>query len=190
MAIRDIYDRQMPVIWGGAVVTSESKQKIVSQCGFLRDNRNIALFFSAAFVATSGLMAKALHDRYPEIPEDHKSRYRFASKVISVVPIGIASLFFKWAYQNNVLYSQCLQDPRGTLDRLAADKREEGTHRVVVNTSAIIDAASGYAAAGAFAEVVVYYGAAVAEGVLASGLALCAPALRYFSLSRRAEFIL
>lgn len=192
MAIRDRYDMQMPVLWGGTSGRFElslEDQKIVSRCGYLRDDRNLELAFSTAFVGFSGMMAKAFLDQYPSIPDNHKDRYRFAAKAIAIAPLGIATLFFKWAYQDNEVYHQCLQDPRGTLARLAAEEQREDSKRVLLDVPKRVDTAAWLTGAIALVRTVAYYSAAVAEGTLATGLALCSPGLRYFSVNKRVDAI-
>lgn len=207
MAIRDRYLVQIPVQWGSAVSSISSSQtsaqanpvsiedrKLLSQCKPFQFNRNILLAFSGAFVVASAMMAKAFHDRYPAIPDHHKEIYRSAARLIAIAPIGIATLFFKWAYQQGAIYNQCLQDPRGTLARISDSERAEAestkTKRVSINIPDGVAAASWLAGAAAIAEGVAYYGVAAAEGVFASGFSLCAPGMRYFNPRDDANSIL
>lgn len=207
MAIRDRYNVQTPMQWGGPVSSLLSRnvsaqanpvsiedRKLLSQCKPFQFNRNILLAFSGAFVVASAMMAKAFHDRYPAIPDHHKEIYRSAARLIAIAPIGIATLFFKWAYQQGEVYNQCLKDPRGTLTRIAeAESAEEAstkTKRVSINIPDGVAAASWLAGAAAVAEGVAYYGVAAAEGVFASGLSLCTPGMRYFNLRADANSIL
>lgn len=207
MAIRDLYDRQTPALWGGSGTPAPSvkgstqeggvraqDQKFLIQCKPFQFNRNILLAFSGAFVVASAMMAKAFHDRYPAIPDHHKDMYRSAARLIAIAPIGIATLFFKWAYQQGAIYNQCLQDPRGTLARIADSERAESestkTKRVSINIPDGVAAASWLAGAAVIAEGVAYYGVAAAEGVFASGFSLCATGMRYFNPRDDANSIL
>lgn len=197
MLIRDRYSQQTPVLWGGAVVPGSVKTEndnLQRRCGYLRTERDFSLAFSVAFVAASGIMAKAVHGRIPEFSEDNKELYTFLSKVLVLVPVGIAALFFKSAYQSNLVYGQCLQDPQGTLARIAAEERvaeekSSDTKRASLNISEVAGPAGWLVGAGVAARMIAYYGVAVAEGALATGLALCSPGLRYFSVKKRDDAI-
>lgn len=207
MDVRDLNIPQTPILWGAAVDPIKTGQtsprleslgeeaqklKLEALCGELRSDRNFLLGFSTAFLATSAMMAKALHDHSPYVPETRKDFYQTASKIIAIAPTLIAGAFLQAAYRSNKTYYECLQDPQGTLAKIAAkeEKPDDTRKRNSLNISEVLGPVSWLAGAGALAKTIAYYGATLAEGAVSASLILCSPGLRYFEASQRETTLL
>lgn len=197
MHVRDPKSLQVPVLMGnaGAPLPMETQySEGRRRCSSLRSDRNFSLGFALAFVSASGVMAKALENRIAEYAVDDKPVAAFVSKGIVMAPLGIAALFLKSAYHQDVLYRQCLQNPREILARIAAEAREaeesKDAKRVSLSVSEVARPVGWIAVAAVAIERVVHYSAAAVEGALASGPVFCSPGLRYFEFRKRNDLIL
>ncbi|EKD41949.1 MAG: hypothetical protein ACD_73C00428G0001 [uncultured bacterium] len=173
---------------------SDKDKALLPRCEYLRSDRNFLLGYSASFITASGMMAKALYDHYPEVPEHRKDLYITSSKIIALAPLFIAGGFLKFAYTTQKTYHECLKDPRGTLARLAAEEEssedvKKEAQREALNIREITGPATWLVGAAALARTVAYFGVTFVEGAAASGLALCAPGLRYFDINKRNDIL-
>lgn len=190
MLVRDRNDVNLPDLWAGTVASGTKKlqdDNLKKRCEYLRTERNFSLAFSTAFLAASGVMAKAVQGSEKiSIP---------IAKAFVLAPVGIAALFIKSAFHSNDVYRQCLQDPSGTLARIAAEdaaaeEKSNNAKRVSLTVSEVVGPASWLVGAGAFVEIVASYGIYAVEAAFASGFALCSPALHYYRPARRDDIML